>query len=128
MRVSTSLEFVVEKTNTGYSAYAVKYPVATTGRTFEELKANALEAINLFRFGTVPLLEGQLRFQLDLGEFLGHYDVLNLEALGRRIAIDPTLLAAYVAGTKKPSTRQQERILRGVADLARELSEVHRFV
>ena len=38
----------IEKTETGYSAYTVKYPVYTVGKTLEELEENILEALNLF--------------------------------------------------------------------------------
>ena len=42
------IEMIVERTKTGYSAYAEKYPVYTVGSSLEELKANLLEAINLY--------------------------------------------------------------------------------
>ena len=38
----------VEKTDTGFSAYATGYPIFTTGRTVPELLENALEASNLY--------------------------------------------------------------------------------
>lgn len=38
----------VEKTSTGFSAFAPKYPIYTTGTTFNELKTNMLESINLY--------------------------------------------------------------------------------
>ena len=39
--------FIVEKTNTGYSAYAENANVATVGDTYAELKENMLEALNM---------------------------------------------------------------------------------
>jgi hypothetical protein len=39
--------FVVEKTNTGFSAYAEDYDVYTTGNNEEDLRKNILEATNL---------------------------------------------------------------------------------
>lgn len=42
------IEMIVEKTKTGYSAYAEKYPVYTVGATLDELKANMIESLNLF--------------------------------------------------------------------------------
>ena len=42
------IEMIIEKTNTGYSAYADKYPVYTVGTSLEELKINMLDALNLF--------------------------------------------------------------------------------
>ena len=42
------IEIIVEKTRTGYSAYAEKFPVYTVGKSLEELKSNILESINLY--------------------------------------------------------------------------------
>ncbi len=39
---------IVERTNTGYCAYASKYSVYTVGNDLPELKANMLEALNLY--------------------------------------------------------------------------------
>jgi predicted RNase H-like HicB family nuclease len=39
---------IVERTKTGYSAYAEKFPVYTVGKSLEELKSNILEVINLY--------------------------------------------------------------------------------
>ncbi len=39
---------IVEKTKTGYSAYAEKYPVYTVGTTLDELEINMLEVLNLY--------------------------------------------------------------------------------
>ena len=41
-------EVIIERTNTGYSAYAEKFPVYTVGKSLEGLKSNILEAINLY--------------------------------------------------------------------------------
>lgn len=42
------ISIIVEKTETGYSAYAEDYPVYTVGSNLDELKSNILEAINLY--------------------------------------------------------------------------------
>jgi len=46
-----NITFIVEDTNTGFSAYAEdeEINVATTGSTLDELRENALEAINLLQ-------------------------------------------------------------------------------
>jgi hypothetical protein len=46
-KMSMKIEIIVEKTKTGYSAYAEKYPVYTVGKSLSELKSNILEAVNL---------------------------------------------------------------------------------
>ena len=38
----------IEKTSTGYSAYADKLPVYTTGVNVKELLSNFLEAVNFY--------------------------------------------------------------------------------
>ncbi|WP_143961714.1 hypothetical protein [Litoribacter populi] len=42
-----SLRLTVEKTDTGYSAFAGDYPIFTTGKTFPDLIINAYEASDL---------------------------------------------------------------------------------
>ena len=41
------IEMIVEKTRTGYSAYATKGMTFTMGKDLEELKKNILEIINV---------------------------------------------------------------------------------
>ncbi len=50
MKVSTKrkINASVEKTDTGFSAFAIDYPVFTTGKTISELSDNILEALNLY--------------------------------------------------------------------------------
>ncbi len=42
------IEMIVEKTKTGFSAYAEKYPVYTVGKTLDDLKSQIIEALNLY--------------------------------------------------------------------------------
>lgn len=42
------LPIIVEKTNTGFSAYAQEYDFVTTGIDWETLQHNILEAANLY--------------------------------------------------------------------------------
>jgi len=48
MDILISGKLVVEKTDTGFSAYCEDYPVYTTGQSFTELHKHAVEATNLF--------------------------------------------------------------------------------
>ncbi len=43
-----AFEIIIERTNTGYSAYAKDHPVATTGSSMAELKNNITGALNLY--------------------------------------------------------------------------------
>jgi predicted RNase H-like HicB family nuclease len=119
------VEMIIEKTKTGYSAYASKYPVYTTGKNLDQLKKNILEALNLhFEEEKKKVKEKDLKIILDLPQFFEFYKVINAKALSERIGMNQSLLAQYVHGIKKPSSTQVERILKGVKQIGKELSEI----
>ncbi len=119
------IEMVVERTKTGYSAYAEKYPVYTVGSSLEELKANLLEAINLyFETKGKTITEKDLKITLDLPQFFEFYKVINAKALSERIGMNQSLLAQYIKGNKKPSASQTQRILKGVQQIGSELAAI----
>ena len=119
------ITIIVEKTKTGYSAYAEKYPVYTVGKSLEELKSNILEAINLsLEKSGKSVTENDLKIVLDLPQFFEFYKVINAKALSERIGMNQSLLAQYIKGVKKPSPTQTNRILKGVQQVGRELAGV----
>lgn len=116
---------IVEKTETGYSAYAENYPVFTVGNNLDELKSNILEALNLYFEGVHELVTlDDIKITLDLPQFFEFYKVINAKALSKRIGMNQSLLAQYINGNKKPSSAQIQRILKGVQQIGRELSEI----
>lgn len=119
------IEMIVEKTNTGYSAYSAKYAVYTVGGSLEELKTNIIEALNLrFEKQGKTIAETDLKITLDLPQFFEFYKVINAKALSERIGINQSLLAQYIKGIKKPSPTQTQRILRGVQQVGKELAAI----
>lgn len=123
------IKLVVEKTNTGFSAYCEKYPVYTTGITFMELQHHAIEAINLFLSDQDKYItEENIVFEIDLKQFFQHYRVINAKFLAQRIGMNETLLSQYVQGRKKPSSAQTSKILFGVQEIGRELSNIGSFL
>ena len=114
---------IVERTNTGYSAYAVKDPVYTVGKNLQELKLNMVEALNLY-FKDKTITEQNLKVSLDLPQFFEFYKVINAKALSERIEMNQSLLAQYIKGIKKPSPAQTKRILKGVQQVGKELAEI----
>lgn len=119
------IEMIVEKTKTGYSAYANKYPVYTAGKTLVELKSQILEALNLyFEKDRIKVTEKDLHIHLDLPQFFEFYKVINAKALSERIGMNQSLLAQYIKGHKKPSEIQTQRILKGVQEIGRELASI----
>ncbi len=117
----------ITKENTGYSANAMvdNNFIATEAETFEELKANVLEAVNLtFEEKGLVYTIDEIIFEYDLESFFDFYKVINAKALSDRIGMNQSLLAQYIKGKKKPSASQTKRILQGVQQIGRELSEV----
>jgi predicted RNase H-like HicB family nuclease len=119
------VKVVVEKTDTGFSAYAQDYPAFTTGKHFSELLENMVEALNLYFEDDGYRVEPKnVNFEIDLKQFFQHYRVINARFLAERIGMNPTLLSQYVQGRKKPSLQQTEKILKGIHQIGKELTEL----
>ena len=119
---------LLEKTDTGFSAYAKEFPIYTTGQTISELLNNSFEATNLYFEGKeITITPDNIQFEIDLKQFFQYYRVLNSKFLAERIGMNPTLLSQYVQGRKKPSKSQTEKILLGINKIGQELSEI-RFI
>ena len=121
------IKIKVTKEDAGYSANTLVNNnfIATESETFEELKEMILEAVNLSfeDMGFIYTID-EIQFEYDLGSFFDFYKVINAKALSDRIGMSQSLLAQYIKGSKKPSINQTKRILRGVQQIGRELSEV----
>ncbi len=119
---------ILEKTNTGFSAFAVGYPVYTTAETIPELLNNALESLQLhFDDDNVLITQRNIRFEIDFEQFFKYYRVLNSKFLAKRIGMHPSLLSQYIQGQKKPSEKQRDKILLGIQQIGIELSEISLF-
>ena len=123
------IEITVEKTDTGFSAYAKDLSVFSTGKDIPELYVHLVEAINLLleEDGEGVISLSDLKLNLDLKQFFQYYKVLNARFLARRIGMNPTLLSQYVRGVKRPSPKQTEKIIQGIQGIGRELSDL-RFI
>ena len=118
---------VVIKEDQGYSASARidKNFIATEADSFEELKARMLTALNFtFEDRGLIFILNDIVFEYDLESFFDFYKVINAKALSERIGMNQSLLAQYIKGIKKPSSAQKRRILLGVQQIGRELTEV----
>ena len=126
-----SYKFIVEKTNTGFSAFAAddNLPVGTTGSSFEELKSNILDAINTyFDFKEKPeVTVDQIVTQMDLQSFFEFYPEFNAKGLSKRINMNDSLLSQYITGAKTPSKKQVDKILGGIKELGKEVASQLEF-
>ena len=120
------IKMIVEKTDTGFSAYSEDYPIFTTGKTIPELINNAYEAAQLFfEEENIKINHENIKFEIDFKQFFQYYKVLNSKFLAEKIGMNPTLLSQYIQGRKKPSENQTEKILTGIQQIGRELSELN---
>jgi hypothetical protein len=117
--------FIVEKTGSGYSAYAKDYPVYTVGDNMEDLKKSMLDAINThFEDERKTFKLEDIRVRVDLPSLFEYYKEINAANLSRRIGMNRALLAQYINGIKTPSEKQVTRIMEGIKSLGRELSRL----
>jgi predicted RNase H-like HicB family nuclease len=114
---------IIEKTDTGFSAYSEDYPVFTTGVTVNELLENTNEAFTLY-FEDKNQDAQQIYYEIDFKQFFQYYKVINSKALAEKIGMNPTLLSQYVRGHKRPSEQQSRRILYGINKIGHELAEM----
>jgi len=121
--MENKIEIIVEKTRTGYSAFAKKHAIYTTGQTLDELKKNILEAVNFSKSKKrKPLTEKNIKITLDIAQFFEFYKVINAKAFSERIGMNQSLLAQYINGIKKPSNQQTHRIIQGIKQVGNELA------
>ena len=121
------IKVIVEKTRTGFSAYAEDddIAVATTGRTIIELQKNILEVLNFhFEDEGYEVTKSNIALQIDFKQFFQYYKVLNARHLAEKIGMNPTLLSQYVQGRKRPSQQQSDRIIHGIQQIGKELAEL----
>lgn len=123
MKNKKKIKVLIEKSDTGFSAYATDYPVYTTGNSINELIENIDEAFTLY-FEGEQFDPSQLSLQFDFKQFFQYYKVINSKALAEKIGMNPTLLSQYVRGHKKPSPQQSRRILYGINKIGQELAEM----
>lgn len=124
----TKIKVKVERTATGYSAYAEKFAAFTTGRTAQDLTKNMVEAINLYyeASGVEKVVKAKdIQFEVEMSSVFDIFPVLKVKPLAERVGMNYTLLNQYATGKKKPSPKQRERILKAIHQVGLELSELH---
>lgn len=119
--------FIVEKTDTGFSAYAKdeRINAVTVGSSITEIKSNALEAINLLfeHQGKRTVSVENIVIQLDIAQVFNYFEI-NAKAFSNRIGMNPQLLNQYINGTKDPSQKQVSKIAEGLKQFGKELVEI----
>jgi transcriptional regulator with XRE-family HTH domain len=121
------IKLQIIKEDLGYTALGQwnERSLVTCGDTWNELQQMIVEMVNLsFEDLGYTYTIDEIKFTYDLESFFDFYKVINAKALSERIGMSQSLLAQYIKGIKKPSATQTKRILQGVQQIGRELTEV----
>lgn len=122
-----SIKLSIIKEDLGYTAAGQwkNRGLVTCGDSWEELQMMIIEMLDLTfeDLGFSYSIE-EIQFEYDLESFFDFYKVINAKALSERIGMNQSLLAQYIKGIKKPSAAQTKRILEGVHQIGKELTEV----
>lgn len=122
-KLKKKIDVILEKTDTGYSAYADSLGVYSTANSVDSLTNNLIEALNLYYEESGYCVDhDNLSLNFDIPQLFKYYRVLNAKFLAGRIGMNPVLLSQYVSGRKNPSHRQTLRILQGIHSIGKELS------
>ena len=122
-KLKKKIKVTIEKTNSGYSAYANKLSVYSTAENIDQLSYNLVEALNLYYEDSGTYVDhDNIVLHLDIAQFFKEYRVLNAKFLAARIGMNPVLLSQYVQGNKVPSHKQVLKIVEGIHDIGKELS------
>lgn len=127
MKTKPQIKLTVLKEDVGYTAVGKwrNRDMITCGDNWIELQEMAIEMLNLtFEDLGYTYSIDELQFEYDLESFFDFYKIINAKALSERIGMNQSLLAQYINGAKKPSSKQVQRIVSGIQQVGKELSEV----
>lgn len=117
-----TVQFLIEKVEDGYTAYAKDYSILTEADTLKEVYEEAEET---FRIQLEETGENRndfrLEFKYDFATLFEVYRIVNVTALGERLGMNSSLISQYITGKKEPSVKQKQKIERGLHDFANEL-------
>lgn len=129
------LTVIVEKTNTGYSAYVPEIPgIVTAADNFDELRDHIRELLEMFietsrTWGDpVPaILEGEytVEYKFDIRAFMQWMTrVMSQRGLSEIAEINETLISQYANGVKKPGPKQLKKIQKSIHRFADDLHSI----
>lgn len=119
------VNFHIEKTGTGYSAYAAEYSIIATGKTLPLVYKDAQDGLkDQCEYLNTNPTDYTIEYSYDFATLI---DVtrLNVDALSKLSGLNPTLMSQYINGKKKPGPKQKQRIEAGIHEYAKTLSSFH---
>ncbi len=119
------IKFIVEKGPDGYGAYREEEGnlIATMGDNLAELKANIIEAYNLYD-PKAKIIEEQIVLAYDLPSFFKLNKFISPSGFATTLKMNKGQLSDYINGKRKPSEKQAKRILIAAKDMARNILEM----
>lgn len=123
---------VIEKTDTGFSAYAKDFSgMATVGETFSELKENINEVFEMQveylqeKDSSIKPEDFEINYAVDLEQFFEYFSVINKTAFAERYAkVNPSLFRQYTRGLTPLSSDKLKQISDGLHKLADEINDL----
>ena len=127
-----TIKIVLEKTDTGYSAYSDELPgIIATGKTYDDVKSTMHDAINQHlellkeleeEIPKVLQSDYQLNYKLDSSTFFEWLNgIMTKSAISRISGINQSLLSQYATGVKTPSQKQLLRIEKAIHQFGADL-------
>lgn len=135
METNKKIKVILEKTNTGYSAYAPEVDgIYTAGEDLSEIKKNLDEVIEIqadylqeqgHNEQAIALRKAEVSLFLDVKQFFEHYYMLNKTAFAKYIGMNQSHLRKISKGIMPLSDAKATQIQNGLQKLASELQTVH---
>ena len=125
---------VLERTETGFSAYIPELPITcTTGSDLTEIESNIREAMELHletlqdeklpvpsKFKNQPAFD----YRLDIQDFFSLFSPIKQTSVALKAGMNPSLLRQYARGIKHPSLEQAKKIEDAIHELGRDLLKI----
>ena len=119
------IKVIVEKTNTGFSAYCESLSVFTEAPSVNQLYDALIEALNFhYEEEGITITKEVLNLHFDFRTFFQNYKAINARFLAERIGMNQSLLAQYTSGVKTPSEKQLKKIVAGIHSIGEELNDL----
>ncbi len=118
------ITLIIEENKDGFWAQIQEYEgVFTHGENLEQLKLNAIEALELYFEDSENAKPSSFKFEFvyDIREFFEVNDYINISKLAERSGINASLLRQYARGIKYPGEKQIARIQATIREIGQEL-------
>ncbi|MCR5570358.1 MAG: helix-turn-helix transcriptional regulator [Paludibacteraceae bacterium] len=127
---------IVERAKDGaYSIYmesdgkSLPYMVTGTGKDLEDAKGDFMQGYedikSYFADNGKMFEEAEFEFVIDVVSFLAYYaSLFSLAGLSKVTGIAQGQLSHYVNGVNKPSSKNMEKIMMGLRNLAKDMAQL----